>query len=174
MLGNSKVKAVPAKVSKILHAHFNKPHFSLNFGYQSIIGKLNFFAQTTRPDIFYTTHQLAKYSSDPREPHEEAVLYLIHFLKKTCDLRTCFKPDHDKGFKTIGTSILFHLTQVLPSHAVAGSCSMQDVRSLGHLSCKHKLLCPLVRLNTSPCLNHYETFFPLCFWSKRFARRVFK
>jgi hypothetical protein len=97
--GNSKVKAVPAKVSKILHAHLDKPPFSLNFGYQSVIGKLNYLAQTTRPDIFYATHQLTKYSSNPREPHGEAVLYLICYLKKTQDLGTHFKPGQDKGFK---------------------------------------------------------------------------
>jgi hypothetical protein len=82
-LSNSKVKAVPSKVSKILHAHLDKPPFLLNFGYHSVIGKLNYLAQTTRQDIVYATHQLAKYSSDPREPHGEAVLYLIHYLKKT-------------------------------------------------------------------------------------------
>ncbi len=97
-LGKSKVKAIPAKVSKILHAHLDKPPFSLNFGYRSIIGKLNYLAQTMRPDIVYATHQSAKYSSDPREPHGEAVLYLIRYLKKTHDLGTCFKPDQDKGF----------------------------------------------------------------------------
>ncbi len=31
-LNNSKVKAVPAKVSEILHAHLDKPLFLLNFG----------------------------------------------------------------------------------------------------------------------------------------------
>jgi hypothetical protein len=65
-LSNSKIKAVPAKVSKILHAHLEKPPFLLNFGYHSVIGKLNYLAQTTRPDIVYSTHQLAKYSSNPR------------------------------------------------------------------------------------------------------------
>jgi hypothetical protein len=84
-LGDSKVKAVPAKVSKILHAHLDKPPFLLNFGYCSVIGKLDYLAQTTRPDIVYMTHQLAKYSSDPREHHGEAVLYLIRYLKKTGD-----------------------------------------------------------------------------------------
>jgi hypothetical protein len=64
-LNDSKVKDVPAKVSKILHAHLNKPPFSLNFGKRSVIGKLNYLAQTTRPDIVYATPQLAKYSSDP-------------------------------------------------------------------------------------------------------------
>jgi hypothetical protein len=99
VLNNSKVKAVPAKVSKILHAHLDKPPFSLNFSYHSVIGKLNYLAQTTRPDIVYANHQLAKYSSDPREPHREAVLYLICYLKKTQDLGTRFNPDQDKGFK---------------------------------------------------------------------------
>jgi hypothetical protein len=98
-LRDSKVKAVPAKASKILHAHLDKPPFSLNFGYCSVIGKLNYLAQTTRPDIVYATHQLAKYSSNPREPQREAVLYLIHYLKKTRDLGTRFKPDQDKGFE---------------------------------------------------------------------------
>ncbi len=82
-LSDSKVKTVPAKVSKILHAHLDKPPFLLNFGYHLVIGRLNYLAQTTRPDIAYATHQLAKYSSDPREPHGEAVLYLICYLKKT-------------------------------------------------------------------------------------------
>ncbi len=68
-LGDSKVKAVPAKVSEVLHAHLDKPPFSLNFGYRSFIGGKNYSAQTTRPDIVYATHQLAKYSSDSREPH---------------------------------------------------------------------------------------------------------
>jgi hypothetical protein len=98
-LSDSKVKAVPAKVSEILHAHLDKPPFLMNFGYRSVIGKLNYLAQTTRPDIVYRTHQLAKYSSDPRDPHGEAVLYLIHYLKKTRDLGTCFKPNRDKGFE---------------------------------------------------------------------------
>ncbi len=55
-LGDSQVKAVPAKVSKILHAHLDKPPLSLNFGYQSVIGKLIYLAQPTRPDIVYATH----------------------------------------------------------------------------------------------------------------------
>jgi hypothetical protein len=71
----------------------------LNFGHHLVIGKLNYLAQTTRPDIVYATHQLAKYSSNPSKPHGEAVLYLIHYLKKTQDLGTCFKPDQDKGFE---------------------------------------------------------------------------
>jgi hypothetical protein len=41
--------------------------------------------------------KFAKYSSDPRQPHDEAILYLICYLKKTRDLGLCFKPDFTKG-----------------------------------------------------------------------------
>jgi hypothetical protein len=47
----------------------------------------------------YATHQIAKYSSDPRTSHGEAVLYLIHYLKKTHELGLLFKPDPNKGFE---------------------------------------------------------------------------
>jgi hypothetical protein len=51
---------------------------------------------------------------------------------------------------------------------------MEDVQLFGRPSCRHKLLYPLLRLNTLPCLSHYETYFLLCFLFKKFAQRVFK
>jgi hypothetical protein len=85
-LQDSKVKAVPAKVNGHLHDHLDKPPFSLNFNYPSMIGKLNYLALTTRPDIMYATHQLDKYSSNPRKPHGDAALYLVRYLKKSRDI----------------------------------------------------------------------------------------
>jgi hypothetical protein len=77
-----------------------EPAFDLNFNYRSsVVGKLNYLAQTARADIMYATHQTAKYSSDPRTSHGEAVLYLIHYLKKTRDLGLLFKPDPNKDFE---------------------------------------------------------------------------
>jgi hypothetical protein len=69
--------------------------------YRSVVGKLNYLAQTTLPDIMYATHQIAKYSSDPRQLHGEAILCLIRYLKKTHDLGLRFKPDSNsnKGFE---------------------------------------------------------------------------
>ena len=98
-LNDSKVKAVPAKVNEHLHAHLDKPPFSLNFNYRSMIGKLNYLAQTTRPDIMYATHELAKYSSNPHKPHGEAALYLVRYLKKSRNIGICFRPHPDKGFE---------------------------------------------------------------------------
>ena len=76
-LTDSKTKPVPAKVSLQLHAFQDQPIFNLDFNYRSAVGKLNYLAQTMHPDIMYATHQIAKYSSDPREPHGEAILYLV-------------------------------------------------------------------------------------------------
>jgi hypothetical protein len=77
----------------------DKPAFDLNFNCRSAVGKLNYLAQTTRPDIMYATHQIAKYSSDPRQSHGEAILYLVCYLKKMRNLGLKFKPDSKKGFE---------------------------------------------------------------------------
>jgi hypothetical protein len=98
-LKDAKVKPVPAKVPLQLHAFKDKPTFDLNFNYRSAVGKLNYLAQITRPDIMYATHQIAKYLSDPRQSHGEAILYLVRYLKKTQDLGLKFKPDPKKGFE---------------------------------------------------------------------------
>ncbi len=82
-----------------LHAFKDKPPFNLDFNYRSAVGKLNYLAQTTRPDIMYATHQIPKYLSDPGQSHGKAILYLVCYLKKTCDLALKFKPDPKKGFE---------------------------------------------------------------------------
>jgi hypothetical protein len=63
-LTDSKTKPVPAKVSLQLQAFKDQPAFNLDFNYRSAVGKLNYLGQTTRSDIMYATHQVAKYSSD--------------------------------------------------------------------------------------------------------------
>ena len=98
-ISNSKTKPVPAKVSLQLHAFKNEQVFDLDFNYRSVVGKLNYLAWTTRPDIMYATHQIAKYSLDPRQSHGKAILYPICYLKKTRDLGLRFKPDSTKGFE---------------------------------------------------------------------------
>jgi hypothetical protein len=86
-------------VSLQLHAFKDEPPFNLDINYRFAVGKLNYLAQTIRPDIMYTTHQIAKYLSDPRQSHGEAILYLVCYLKKTHDLGLKFKPDPKKGFE---------------------------------------------------------------------------
>jgi hypothetical protein len=86
-------------VSLQLHAFKGEPPFDLDFNYRSAVGKLNCLAQSTRPDIMYAMQQIAKYLSDSRQSHGEAILYLVCCLNTTHDLGLKFKPDSKKGFE---------------------------------------------------------------------------
>ena len=61
--------------------------------YHSVIGKMNYLAGTTRPDILFDMHQCAKYSIDPKQSHEEAVKRIGRYLNKTKDKGLVFTPD---------------------------------------------------------------------------------
>jgi hypothetical protein len=91
------MQACPCK--SVLHTFKDTPSFDLDFNYRSVVGKRNYLAQTTRPDIMYATHQIAEYSFDPRQSHGEAILYLVRYLKKMRDLGLKFKPDSKRGFE---------------------------------------------------------------------------
>ena len=92
-------KPVPAKSHITLLAHKDQPKFSLGFDYRSVTGKLNYLAQTSRPDIMYAVHQIAKYSADPRMPHGEAIIYLVRYLMRSRDIGIRFSPNPSKGFE---------------------------------------------------------------------------
>ena len=62
-----------------------------------MIGKINYLAVTTRPDIVFAVHQCAKYSVDPKQSHEEAVKRIGRYLKKTKDKGLVFTPDGSNG-----------------------------------------------------------------------------
>ena len=97
-----KTKPVPMQTTTYLHVHLNTKSFQdcdFTFEYRSAIGKLNYLAQTSRPDIIFAVHQLARYSSDPKEAHGTAIMYLCMYLNKTRNLGLMFKPDSSKGFE---------------------------------------------------------------------------
>ena len=92
-------KPVPAKAHVILFAHKDQSSFALNFDYRSVTGKLNYLAQTSCPDIMFAIHQIAKYSTDPRVPHGEAIIYLVRYLMRSRDVGIRFSPNPSKGFE---------------------------------------------------------------------------
>jgi hypothetical protein len=56
-----------------------------SWNYRSIIAKLNFLAQNTRPDISFAVHQCARFSQSPTVLHELAVKRNIRYLIYTKD-----------------------------------------------------------------------------------------
>ncbi|KAL3786278.1 hypothetical protein HJC23_005356 [Cyclotella cryptica] len=101
-IGDAYTKPVPAKATQQLHAYKDSPRFDecdFNFNYRSVTGKLNYLTQTSCSDLLFATHQVAKYSSDPRKKHGEAIVYIVRYVKKTRHLGLKFRPNESKGFE---------------------------------------------------------------------------
>jgi hypothetical protein len=73
--------------------------FDNSFNYRSVIGKLNYLEKATRSDISFAVHQCARFVSDPKVEHGEAVRWLRRYLKGTRDKGTIMKPVPDKELK---------------------------------------------------------------------------
>jgi hypothetical protein len=77
----SKGKDTP--VDCILHADVDGPSRVETWNFRSVIGKLNYLANNTRPDISMAVHQCARYCSAPRALHELAVKRIVRYLLAT-------------------------------------------------------------------------------------------
>jgi hypothetical protein len=63
-----------------------------SWNYRSVIGKLNYLAQNTRPDISYAVHQCARFCTRPTALHELAVKRIARYLLLTKDRSLILKP----------------------------------------------------------------------------------
>lgn len=61
--------------------------------YRSIIGKLSYLANTTRPDLSTAVNILAAYSANPKAPHTAAVKSIVRYLKGTRTRGITIQPD---------------------------------------------------------------------------------
>jgi hypothetical protein len=52
-----------------------------------------YLANNTRCDIAFATHQCARFSNNPHEPHAKAVIHIALYLNGTKDLGTFITPD---------------------------------------------------------------------------------
>ena len=69
--------------------------------YGRAVGKLNWLALATRPDISYTVSQLARFSSNPGPQHWQAVKRLLRYIKGTVDFKLTYGPSpHPTKFQT--------------------------------------------------------------------------
>jgi hypothetical protein len=97
---NSTPADTPALSSKPLTKHLDKRRHDPNhFDYRSVIGKLNYLEKSTRPDISEAVHQCARFSSNPRQPHTEAVKRIGRYLKGTADEGIIMKPGKEQSFE---------------------------------------------------------------------------
>ena len=91
-----KPKPTPAASTKLISSHTKSEPFDESFHYRSIIGKLNFLEKSTRPDISYTSHQCARFTSDPKKEHGKAIRWLARYLKGTRTGGLILRPKMDR------------------------------------------------------------------------------
>jgi len=65
------------------------------WNYRSLIGKLTYLAQNTRPDISFAVHQCARYSNNPTALHELAVKRIGRYVLLTRDKGVIMSPKQD-------------------------------------------------------------------------------
>ena len=92
-------KDIPMKSSKLLSRHPDSPDFDQHFNYRRVVGKLNFLEQSTRGDISYATHMLARFCTCPKKEHGEAAKWLGRYLLKTRDKGLIMRPDPSRGLE---------------------------------------------------------------------------
>jgi hypothetical protein len=90
---NVTTRLTPAKSSQILSRHTESESFDNSFNYRSVIGKLNYLERGSRSDISYAVHQCARFTTDPKKEHGEAVRWLARYLKGTKDKGTILRPN---------------------------------------------------------------------------------
>jgi hypothetical protein len=96
---NVKSRSTPAASSKLLTRHSESEPFDNSFNYRSLIGKLNYLEKATRSDIAYAVHQCARFVSDPKKEHGDAVRWLGRYLLGTRDKGTIMQPMTDKDLE---------------------------------------------------------------------------
>ena len=99
MKDNTKLRAIPACSSKLLHKDADGESVEANFHYHSVIGKLNFLQKSTHLDISVSIHQCARFPDNPKRSHLQAVRTIGCYLRCTRDKRIMMRLDHTKSFK---------------------------------------------------------------------------
>ena len=75
-----------------LGSHKESARGDETWSYASIVGMLLYLSMHTRPDLAFAVSQVSRFTSDPREPHNKAVKYILRYLKATRDKGLIMKP----------------------------------------------------------------------------------
>ena len=76
----------------------SKPRLQ-KWNYRSAVGCLSYIQAMIRPDITMAVQQCARFCTDPKQDHEEAVKRICRYLLKTRDKGLILRPDKSKGLE---------------------------------------------------------------------------
>ena len=97
--GVSKCKDTPMKFLTILNKSKDSPEFDQTFNYQSVIVKMNYLEKGSQSKLAYTIQQCARYSTDPRKQHGDAVRWIGRYLLGTPSKGLILRPDLTRSFE---------------------------------------------------------------------------
>lgn len=92
---DSKSVASPLEAGHVLNRPETLAEPIVDFPYAELIGKLNYLATRTRPDISYALSVLSKYNSQPRQQHVQAAKRVLRYLAGTSDVGLMYEPVAD-------------------------------------------------------------------------------
>ena len=119
--------------------------------YRSLVGQLNYLTQSSRPEIQYATHQLARFSEDPRLSHEKAAKRIVRYLKATADKGILMRPDRSQGLTCYVDADFAGMWE--PEHAVdPRACLSRTGYVIFYANCPiiwHSRLQPTISLSTT-------------------------
>ena len=95
----TKSTPTPAVYSRLIGPDENGAPFNYEWKYRTLIGKLNFLEKSTRPDLAYPVHQCARFMSNPKQSHGEAIRKIGRYLLRTRKRGYFIKPMKEKGFE---------------------------------------------------------------------------
>lgn len=93
LTNTSNTKTTPADC--ILHCDPTNASRHDSWNYRSVLGKLNYLAQNTRPDISFAVHQCARFSTKPSALHELAIKQIVCYLVLTSQHGLIMHPDKE-------------------------------------------------------------------------------
>jgi histone deacetylase 1/2 len=95
---------IPAPSTIILERDPDGEPHEESWHYRSIIGKLNYLEKSSRPDLAYSVHNCARFSSNPKATHSQAVKRIGRYLLGTKDKGITFKPDPTRSLEVFADS----------------------------------------------------------------------
>jgi hypothetical protein len=90
-------KSIPMASSKLLSRHLDSEDLQSPYEVRRIVGKLNFLANSSRADIAYATHQIARFVASPKVEHGKAIEWVVRYLIGTKKQGYRILPDENKG-----------------------------------------------------------------------------
>lgn len=79
--------------AKPLGSDADGPSAKEKWSYASVVGMLLYLAGNSRPDIAFAVNQCGRFTHDPKESHEAAIIRICRYLKGTRDQGLVIQPD---------------------------------------------------------------------------------